>query len=423
MLADRRGSQAGSTSASHRKLRQWCDDVTLNSGFHAGGPVRMLMWFPDKEKRPVVPRTIQCRSKLSLLLEMTSHIEEIVSADETPIGKLKRRDRGIELMSEQRVAKRMQETGMTIPHGRRPQLYEQVEANDKGLQAPGTGVRMREWHKELHNLQQRFQSGKFVRFDGMDAGVVNRRRLPPGTRLTPEYARLVELERNLKHITKRTMLIEELLQEQDLIDSLDAQANDSNLGESRQAALQAELQERKRLLQGRLDNTSGRHTRDEFEIFKHERKAYGQNPPLLQWDQRKADPLKAYNAEFYPETGLCLVDVEAKRTLSYPMTAVQVTLFSALITALWQQPRGNLSVLDTIAPGAFEGITPQVPALTDPSRGGERDLLDLPINRLTPEMAYGIMMAWLDWPFHPHLADISQTIVPKMAFGRVQHIG
>ncbi|KAL9031086.1 MAG: hypothetical protein Q9196_000849 [Gyalolechia fulgens] len=409
--------QTRSTSA-YRKLRTWCEDVNLSTGFHAAGPVRMLLWFPDREKKPILPRTIQYRSKLSLMLEMTSDIEEIVSADDMLTGKKKMRDMGTELMSEQRVAKRMEEAGMTIPDGRRTELYEQVEGNGKALPASSTGVRMRHWHKELHDLQQRFQSGEFAQSDGIEPGIV--KRLQRGARLTPEYARLVELERNLKHIAKRTRLIEELLYEQDQIDSLNAQSIDSNLGESQQAALQAEVQERKKRLQERLDKTSGSHTRDEFKIFRDERKAFNMNPPLLQWDQRKADPLRAYNTEFYPEAGLCLVDVEPKRTLSYSMTGMQATTFSVLMTALWKRSTENLSTLDNVTPGAFDAIIPKVPALTDPSRGGERDVLDLPIQRLTPEMAYGILMAWLDWPFHLDLADFPQRGDTKLPFSRTE---
>lgn len=402
MPAAKRGEPPRLATA-YRKLREWCHDVNLNAGFHAGGPVRMLLWFPEKEKKPIIPRTVLYRSRLCVLLEMTSHIEEIVSAGEMFIGKEKMRDRVTELASEQRVAKYMQETGTSIPDGRQTQLYEQVDGDDKGLQETSTGVRIRSWHKELHDLQEGFKTGEFTRTDSVEAGDV--KRLPSGAILTPEYARLVQLERNLRHIEKRTILIEELLQEQSMIDSLDAQAHDSNLGDSQQAVLQAEVQERKWVLKERLQNAKGRHTRDEFKSFKDDRRAYSQNPPLLQWDQRKANPLKAYNAEFYPEAGICLVDIEAKKTLPYPMTAAQLNLYSVLMTALWKQPSSDLSTLDNIAPGAFEAITPQIPALTDPSRGGERDLRDLPIHRLTPEMIHGIVMAWLDWPFQPDFTD------------------
>lgn len=390
-------------ATTYRLLRDWCHDINLNSGFHAGGPVRMLLWFPEKEKKAILPRTILYRSRLSLLLEMTTHTEEVVSADETLTRKEKIRDRVTELASERRVAKSMQEMGILIPDGRSTQLNEQVGGNDKGLQATSTEVRTRGWHKELYNLQQRLKSGEFTQTKGTEPSVITKRLLP-GTMLTPEYARLVELERNLRHIEKRTKLVEEFLQEQSKIDSLDAQAYDSNIGKSQQAVLLDEVQERQKVLKERLQKTKGKHTRDEFKSFKDDRRAYSQNPPLLQWDQRKANPLKAYNAEFYPETGICLVDVDAKEKLPYPMTAAQLSLYSVLMAALWKQPSSDLSLLNNVAPGAFEAITPQIPALTDPSRGGERDLRDLPINRLTPEMIHGIVMAWCDWPFQPHFA-------------------
>ncbi|KAL8721419.1 MAG: hypothetical protein Q9225_001894 [Loekoesia sp. 1 TL-2023] len=395
---------------SYMKFLDWGNDVMLGSGFHAGGgPIRMLMWCPEKEVTPALPRTIRSRSKLSLFLEMTSHVEAIVSAD---VGTQKIRDRGVELMSGQQVARRMQSSGITIPDGRHTDLYEQVQeelvlsaATEKGSRAPNTEVRIRGWHRELQNLQQRFEAGEFLKAEGMSPGEAIKKR-PKGTKLTPEYARLVDLERELKHIQKRTKVIDELLQEQAEIDALDLRAYDSNLEASQQAAAQTELQERKKKLQERVESTPGQHIREEFQYFKHERKAYSQNPPLLIWDRRTAEPLKSYDEEFYPEKGLCLLDIKPKQPLQYRMTAAQGTIFSLLMTALYRCPAHNLSVLDQIAPGAFEALTPKIPALTDPSRGGERDLRDLPIDRLTPEMAYGLTVAWQDWPFKPDLADL-----------------
>ena len=395
----------------HLKLLDWCHDIRLSSGFHApGGPVRMLIWCTKKETTSTLPRTIQYRSKLALFLEMTSHVEEIVSADEMSPGKPKMRESRIDLMSGQQVARRMQKAGSEVPDGRQTDLHKRVQKEI--LQSEGTEnkpdasderVHIRGWHNELQSLQRRFKAGEFTR---NDRTTPEKRLLPARAQLTPEYARLIELERNLKHIRKRTKVAEDLLDEQAEIESLDLRAHNSDVQDPERAALLAELEERKKQLQQRLDNTSGHHIRDNFECFRHDRKAYHQEPPLLLWDQRTAEPLKAYNEEFHPDKGLCLLDVVPKRPFLYPMSAKQETLFTVLMTALFQHGTDNLSFLDHIAPGAFEALPPKVPALTDPSRGGERDLRDLPINRLTPEMAYGLTMAWLDWPFKPELSEL-----------------
>lgn len=124
------------------------------------------------------------------------------------------------------------------------------------------------------------------------------------------------------------------------------------------------------------------------------------------WDRRTAEPMKAYKEEFYPQKNLCLLDIQPRHPLPYPMTQAQLLLLRMLTTTIWLGGSDNLTHLDRIAPGAFNALTSRVPSLTDPTRGGERDIRDLPIDRLTPEMAYGLVKAWLDWPFRPNLGDL-----------------
>ncbi|KAL8733523.1 MAG: hypothetical protein Q9181_003556 [Wetmoreana brouardii] len=398
----------------HLKLLDWVSDIRKGSGFHAGGSVRMLLWCPEKETFPLMPRTIQYRSKISLQLEMACHVEEIVSSGDTIRGKQQKRDQVIDLSSGRRVARTMQQLGIEVPPGRQIELQEQTQdfpakvgSDDATQQPSASSVQARGWHEELQDLRKMFQAGEFAQAEGLPLGK-SFAVLPRGTgsKMTPEYARLVELERNLRHTQKRIKLVEELLQEQANIDALDLKAHDPALGERQRAAALREKHEKKKELEERLDNTKGAHTRQEFEYFKTDRKAYAQNPPLLMWDRRTAEPLKAYKEEFYPEKGLCLLDIEPIQPCPYPMTTAQDTFFSMLMTTLWQNASDNLTVLDRIVPGAFDAVTSKVPPLRDPSRGGERSLRDLPIRRLTPEMAYGITMAWLNWPFKPDLVEL-----------------
>ena len=55
--------------------------------------------------------------------------------------------------------------------------------------------------------------------------------------------------------------------------------------------------------------------------------------------------------------------------------------------------------LDELAFGAAEALIPQVPSLTDPKRGGSRDVNELTCRTLTTEMLEGLMDAWQKWPF------------------------
>ncbi|KAL8725915.1 MAG: hypothetical protein Q9166_007043 [cf. Caloplaca sp. 2 TL-2023] len=391
---------------SHIKLLDWASDISYGCNFHAGGPVRMLLWCPETETTPILPRTIRYRTKLSLTLEMMCHIEKIVGSVTPATKRLRKRDQTVELESGKHVAKVMEKAGVTVPLGRETEIHEQIQAalaqGESKDEAPTASIRARSWHKELEDLRERFKDVDIPR--NKTGKRIIMERIPSEIVGSPEFARLLELERNLKHVQKRTGVIEELLQEQAKIDSLDIQAHNSP--PDTQAAAQAEIQDRKEKLQKRLGNLRGHHIRDEYEFFKHDRKAYAQDPPLLMWDHRSADPLKSHEEEFYPAKAMSLLDIQPRHPLPYSMTGAQQTFFPLLAKTLWHNGRDNLKILDQIAPGAFDAVTSRVPSLRDPTRGGERDLRDLPIRRLTPEMVYGIITAWFDWPFRPDLADL-----------------
>ncbi|KAL8761005.1 MAG: hypothetical protein Q9184_002838 [Pyrenodesmia sp. 2 TL-2023] len=396
---------------SHLMLMDWMHDLRRRSGFHAGGPVRMLLWCPAKETTGILPRTILYRSKLSISLETACHVEEIVGSDETARGKQRKRNQNVELMSERQVLERMRVSGIALPAGRETEIYKQVQEEDThprkdevGDEAVGPQLRTRGWHQELQDLQLRFAAHEFAKAHGMlpgDKGIK-----PRGAKSTPEYLRMKELERNIRHIQKRTDTTEQFLQEYFEVDRLYAQAQDLPLDDPQRRPLLQEIQARKENLQARVDSNQSPHVREEYVNFKHDRKAFRQDPPLLMWDQRRADPLRAYDEEFYPETSLCLLDVEPKHPHPFSLSQEEGNLFATLLAILWHNPKDNLTALDQIAPGAFEALVPKVPALSDPSRGGEWDVRELPMNRLTPEMVYGLTKAWIDWPFKPDAAAL-----------------
>ncbi|KAL8813162.1 MAG: hypothetical protein Q9223_001296 [Gallowayella weberi] len=392
------------------KLLDWANDMMRGSGFYVGGPVRVLLWCPEKDANTVLPRTIQYRTKLSLLLEMTCDIEEIVGSRGSLAEKAKKRDQAVEMESAKRVARQMQKSGVEIPPGRETELHKQAqealaqsESNETGREMETTPIRTRSWHKELQDLRQKFKDVELKGHGTKRKTVVN---APPHLKKDPAFRRFMTLERLLKHVQKRTGSVEELLQEQSQIDALDLQAQDSSCDEPQRTAILAEIQNRREVLHERLEKLGGRTTQDAFQFYKHERKAYAQDPPLLMWDRRRAEPLQAHEEEFRPAKHLRLLDIEPRHPLPYPMTLPERNLFPMLTTAMWHSGRANLKVLDQIAPGAFDAVTSRVPSLRDPTRGGERDLLQLPIYRLTPEMVHGLTKAWFDWPFRPNLAEV-----------------
>ena len=398
-------------STIHYRLLNWSRDIRTASGFHAAGPVRMLLWCPEKDKTSILPRTFIYRTKLSLLLEMTNHVEEIVSSDISLGLKHQKREQRLELLSGRRVADTMQQFGIHIPAERRTELQKEIHealaqlgSDEITPLTSSSSLPTRDWHKELRELRDRFDAGEFVQAEG--EAPRSRRRVKDPSKLTLEYLRLVELERNARHVQKRHDLVDGLLARQAKIDSLDLKVHNNDLDEPTRAAALSEMRRENEELKGYLQNRKGIHTRQLFEYFKHDRRAYEQDPPLLMWDRRNAEPLKAKLEEFHPPKGLCLFDMQPRQPFPYSMTPAQDSIFSALVTTLWYSAPDTLKVLDQIAPGAFDALTSRVPAVWDPRRGGERDLADLPLRRVTPQMAYGLVEAWQDWPFKPDLLDL-----------------
>lgn len=396
-------------ATTHSRLFDWAEDIMSGSEFHAAGPVRMLLWCPEQDATTFMPHTIGRRSKLSLMLEMTCHIEEIVGSCESVTERQAKRDQVIEIESGKRVAKLMEKSGVTVPPGRETHLHQMIQealtqsgGHDAGPATETTSIPSRSWHKELQGLRRRF---KDVEIPQDQSGRRKLAKIPPEIVKNPAFARFLELERNLKHKQKTTGVVEELLQDQSQIDALYLQVDDPHLEEAQRTATLADIRGKSQNLRDGLENLSTKY-RNEFEFFKHDRKAYAQNPPLLMWDHRSAEPLKAHKEEFYPAKGLCLLDIEPRHPFPYPMTVAQRTFFRLLTTTLWQNAWDNLRILDHIAPGAFDAVNPKVPSLRDPARGGERNIQDLPIRRLTPEMAHGLVKAWFDWPFRPDLAEL-----------------
>ena len=396
---------------SHHKLLDFAHEIRNLSGFHGGGPVRLLMWLPEREKTAILPRTIRSRKKLALEMEMTCYVQEVVSCGITVNTKQQMRDPAVDLMSGRQVASRTDAEGIKLPKEREgePESQLQVvlstsESIDPRKQLNSKTIHVRGWHKELLSLQQQFQEGKFSQLVGGRPG--ERIQRPRSKNFTPEFDRMVTLERNLRSAQRKSGFVERLLQEQAEIDLLAWDAHDPNLEDSKRMAKRVEYEKRKKQLKERLDNLPSQDMLNQFEFFKNDRKAFAQTPPLLLWDQRTTEPMIAQQQEFYPKKGMCLLDIQPKFPLPYPIASTEESAFDLIMTKLFQNGANNLTVLDNLAPGAFQAIVQRVKALQDPRMGGERDIRDLQICRLTPEMARQIALAWEQWPFKPGLAEL-----------------
>ena len=402
-----------------KKLFHSMLEMRSNGGFHAQGPVRMLVLIPASLRTALLPKTVTSRARLSLQMEMICHIEEIIQYGESAREKERKRPGLLDIESSVRVLREMAEKNIHIPDLRRNEIHKRAQEylQDCGATHPTEldnvpGMRSitpRGWHREMKQLENDFRDGKFSQFvpgsmctqPGSDAP----KKISSRSRYTAEYSRLAELQRNMRHINKNELTVEDLIQEQGVIDSLELDTLSGDLDVlERETKLQT-LKSLNERLKTRLEQLSAR-VRAQFVHYMDDRRALAQDPPLLMWDRRTAEPLIAHENEVHPMRSFSLLDIRPHPPDLYPMTSQQAFEFDMIMKVLFQGTHLTLSALDSLAPGAFNAIVPKVPVLRDPRRGGRRDVSLLKTQLLTREMAYGITLAWDEWPHKPTFGQL-----------------
>ena len=397
----------------HQKAVDLSHAVRHRSGFQRYGPTRVLMWLPDENKRQLLPRTIGYRSKISMYLEANFEMEEIVGFPLASDSK-KRREDALDVESSKRVAKRMQEKEIHIPPGRglRPQ-----DSN------PGLSEISRYWHKELQELEEGFQTGRFSQYMERPAATPNEKHVSGATTGKSKSQRSLTTREYKKMITLRSVAnwqnvlidrIKTVLEKQEKIDKLDLDLHREDIKPLEQEEIikkiDASIQEYKKEV-----NTLSEKQSQALQFLDDDRRAFAMDPPLLSWDRRKADPLLAREDDFHVQGKNALLDFQPKMMDEMPMTLDQSVYFDMIATFLLSRKGAvTLKHLETIAPGAFEALVPQVPAIRDPRKGGRYDVDSLRARNATPEMIHGLAVAWDNWAFKPPIEDVLTHFGPNL---------
>ena len=415
-LHNKSNTLSSSGHDSHRKLLAFANAVSAGSGFHAHGPVRMLMWVTEKEKQNILPRTVSHRKRASLYWEMYCHIEEIVTGSQPVREKIGSREDFLNVASSQQVAERMRRQNLQIPEGRRDETQRKVQESlqgdirDDAVTVANAGCISpsisREWHKELRQLRAGFESGKLSQFIGGAPGLetTERKRRGDSRHFTPEWMRLVEMERTVKSQERRKNDVGTLVNQQEELDALELDAYREGLDEVERQEKLHELEQHSRDFKAQLAKLNVAR-RKQFNFLLDDRRAFAQNPPLLMWDHRSAEPLVARDDEFYRPKELALLDIQPRFPNPFPMTIAQEAYFRVITGTLFSYGSQTPACLKQLAPGAMEALVSRVPALQDPRKGGRRSLEDLRSRVMTGEMAHGLALAWDKWAFKPLLND------------------
>lgn len=399
----------GSRYTSSGRVQAFCSSLRRMDGLNSQGPVRMLMWLLDQEKHNLVPQTVDHRDKLSVLMDMCFHIEEIVTA-----GKLtrQRRDTFLDIESGKRVARRMKSAGIHIPQDRQEDTQKRVQEILAKSSSEDSITPMkdnpRDWEKELQKLEKAFENKVFTQFVLHQEPGWNQKGRPgrPSGVLTPEFKRLSLLRDLLRFVDKKKLTLDRLLEEENEIDALQSEILHGSLNQQEREAATIKRDQLYQSFEANVDS-SATLVPKQLAFLGDNRRAFALDPPLLMWDRRGAEPLLAHEAEFYHHNPMSLLDFQPLAPSPYAMTMEQWIYFEHVFNNIHlTHGTRTMKDLQLVAPGAFEALVPLVPSLTDPRKGGRAKLDQLRVRCLTPEMARGLALAWEQWPLRPDLVDV-----------------
>jgi transcription factor 1 len=401
----------------YSRIRGLIADMQTQQGLQAYGPVRMLVWLPAQIRRSLLPMTVSNRGPLALVFEMACHAEEIVATQIAPRKTAPRRAELLSIKSSIRVLMEMERRSIHMPPSRQSDVQKVAQEwlRDFGDEIVTSGnyprelfaITPRSWHRELEKLQGSFEGENLAAVHppiSTHSEPLNSAANPRRFTSNQEYIRLRQLQNNLRHIQKNELIVESLIQDQCKIDSLERELRSGELDvleRDKKLRAQKKLEEQ---LKARVEQSSIR-IRGLFMMQRDDSRALAQDPPLLMWDRRTAEPLLGYEDEVFPTAPFSLLDLQPHPGDLYPMSPELRGECMMIAKALFLRGYGSIHALDHIAPGACSAVLPKVGVLRDPLRGGKLDLSVVPSHMLTTEMLYGITKAWNEWPLKPSADD------------------
>ncbi|KAH6844814.1 hypothetical protein B0I37DRAFT_311013 [Chaetomium sp. MPI-CAGE-AT-0009] len=374
--------------------------IRPGSVFQKYGLVRMLIWTEDSEKGAVLPRTVQRRRKMAIEAEIsTDWVCEIVGAEAEDAAEARsaswfRRDEALDYESTRRTLERMRENGFVMPPGREPQHVLDYLAVAKLNEAGALDSKRhvgRPFIAELEKLEKDFQDGKFEKN-------------------SPEHKRYKTLVYLQNHTTRRSDSIVDFMKEYDAAIQayIDAGSDKKKLKKA------AELGEAWAEKVNKLEKAY----RSDVFLQRDNLHVLRQDPPILNWDRRYVEPLRAAPSDFFPQIPCTLLDIQPKAVPSILRDMGQQSTrggdtFDLILRGLSQRAIDPVTKsLSSISPGAGEGIAPQCPSLSDPRLGGvPPGLVGLPSRAMNQNQLVDITEAWMKWPFRPSYSElVSRTL-------------
>ncbi|KAK3901866.1 hypothetical protein C8A05DRAFT_16000 [Staphylotrichum tortipilum] len=401
-------------------LFQMISSIRPGALFQKYGLVRLLLWTPDTEKNPLLPRTVQQRKKMAVEAELsTDYVCEVAGGElEDSITATRSapwftRDESMDLESTLRTRTRMQETGFALPPGREPlHVVKAVQMEEAGREAVLDPERMprRAAMNQLRELEEAVAAGK----------------IEHGTEEYKTWRRLLSVRKGL---TVRSHLVVKMLKERDAATQAFIDAGDD-------PELRAAAQKRCDKWSDEIDKLE-KTLQTEIRLVRDNLHVLQQEPPIMNWDRRYVEPLRARPDEFYPQIPCSLLDIQPKAAATLlremgPGSTRGGDTFDLIMRGMNQRFAEPVpKLLDTIYSGAGDGVPPLCPSLLDPKVGGSPLPRSggLSARTLSQDQLVEVGKAWMRWPFRPSYQElVSRTLEDfgdddmDESSGRVGHV-
>lgn len=378
-------------------LYQFMNACRTRSLFQRYGRVRFLVWTNEAEKIAILPRDPLLRRKASVEMEIAfEEINEVAST--TTVERYGWRKFEEEKMIGQQVIEKMSSNGLSTPVGRESILMQRMNGALPVAEARPWSVSEARV-EDIAQLQEKFDRGEIQQY--ADTG---------SKRTTPEYKEFQRkvLLRNVasRRHEKGQVIVRKHVQlmksYKDMIDRRKAGEDVTDVERS----LNEEFEQWYLDWENQTEDMQVHTT-----VLLDDLRALSGDVPLLTYDRRNYEPLLIRGEEFYPSRPMCLLDFHPAANWpllqGVPEAASNRDVLEYILGSFYNLPTQSVSkALKSLWPGASEWIVERCPSLTDPRKGGARDLDSLTVRTVSRDMYKEILEAWSTWPFRPSRYEI-----------------
>lgn len=445
-----KGMVVNVVSTAHNVVQNHIWTSLSNELLHRGGLARMLWWIPDHEKGIMIPQRNQYVSGYSVGLNLGAQVSEVVGVKpgityyrkggmrETDI-KLNERSDGISIESARQVRARMKQAGVRLPtHRTQLQPQDLGPESRKKLKSP-LEVYYRssvEVEKGIDDLESRSQavlaavkeSRSVYRPEKLYSALDHhlKRIVYPQSLWQPTDEREVNRGRLNRHLggdTKgkydmsggalygsemRAALILDLF-----LCMVNLEAHYCAMREQGENfdALKDRLIKLDEAMRTSYQRDSP-NLQQPIELMLDDNISFFSSPQSLAHDRRPYEALQASTEDFWPRSNMALLDiVPHPRDLAVPDIATKLEATKAaqdLVKYLFMYKAATLPwALDRMAANAAQDLLPNVPAVTDPRKGGRLNPHNVRMRVLSDDMLEGLIKAWFEWPFKPETWELA----------------